>query len=75
MPDNSMSLLRNAILFEEKLMTRLRETVVEIGESSDFSADTKEEVIEKLKKLEADSLYHEEILNYWIEQINAGAKI
>jgi len=75
MPQHSMNKLRNAILFEEKLMSKLRETLVEIDESYDFTNDIKEEVVEKLKKLEADSLYHEEILNYWVEQINAGAKI
>lgn len=72
---NSMQLLRNAIRYEEKLISSLGQKSEEIGTSWGFPGVTKEEVVGKLKKLEGDSLHHEEILNYWIEEINAGTPI
>lgn len=72
---NSMQFLRDAMRYEEKLMSSLRQKAVEIEESYAFTPDVREKIAEDLRELENASLHHEEILNYWIEQINAGNHI
>lgn len=72
---NSMHFLRKAMFYEEKLIGSLKEMAEAIETSWEFQDVEKEQILEKLRMLENDSLHHEEILDYWIEQINSGVPI
>jgi len=72
---DSIQLLQNAIFYEEKLISSLRAKVEDVETDGAYLGSTQDQIVETLKKLEADSFHHEEILNYWREQLDAGAKI